>query len=136
LNIAARFGADFFKEDLVLFSKLLALLLRNVSLFEIDLIGQKCNDNSVASLVLHVINPFLDAFEGVAISDVVDDNGDRSVSNVVRDESLEAFLSGRIPQLQTDGLVLEEDVLRNEVDSDGGTLDGRMRTCSLPSKMS
>ncbi len=136
MNIATRFGADFLEEDLVLIGELPALLLRNVSLFEIDLIGQKCNDNSVATLVLHVVDPFLHAFEGVAIGDVVDDNGDRSVSDVVGDESLEAFLSGRIPQLQTDGLVLEEDVLRDEVDSDGGALDGSMRTCSLPSKMS
>ncbi len=136
MNIATSFGADFLEENIVLFGEFLALLLGNVSLFQIDLIGQKCDDDSVPSLVLHVVHPLLHALEGIAIGDVVDDNGDGSVSNVVGDEGLETFLSGRIPQLQTDGLVLEEDVLRDEVDSDGGALGGERGTCSLPSKMS
>ena len=45
-------------------------------------------------------------------------------------------MAGGVPQLETDGFLLKEDVLGDEVDADGGSLDDGWSTCSLPSNMS
>lgn len=87
-------------------------------------------------MVLHVIDPFLNAFEGSGVGNVVDDDCHRSVSDVVGDQSLETFLACGVPELQTYGFVFEKDVLGDKIYTDGGSLDECLSTCSLPSKIS
>lgn len=116
--------------------ELFSLFVGDVSVFEVNLVGEEGDDHSVASLVLDVVDPLLHAVEGVPVGDVVHDNCHRGIADVVGDEGLEALLARGVPELQPDGLVLEEDVLRDEVDADGRSLRGGGGTCSLPSKMS
>ncbi len=87
-------------------------------------------------MVLDIIDPLLYAFEGILGGDVIDDDSNGGISDVVGNEGFKSFLTGRIPQLQADGLILEEDILGDEVDADGGSLSVERGTCSLPSKMS
>lgn len=78
----------------------------------------------------------MDTVEGNAVGDIIDNNCDGRVTDVVGDEGPETFLAGGIPKLQSDGLLLEEDILGDEIDADGGSLHEGVRTCSLPSKIS
>ena len=136
LDVHPRFGADFLKEDIVVPRHLEAFLLADVSILQVNFVGKEGDDDSLSPLVLDVVDPFLYTFERVSVGDIVDNDCNGSVSDVVGNECLESFLAGGVPELQPDGLVLEEDVLRDEVDADGGSLCYRRGTCSLPSNMS
>ena len=57
--------------------------------------------------------------KGVCVGDVVDDDGDRRISDVGRNERPEALLAGCVPQLKADGPVLQVHRLGQEVDADG-----------------
>jgi hypothetical protein len=54
--------------------QLFSLFVRDIPLFEVDLVGEEGNDHSVPSLILHIVNPLLDAVEGVPVRHVVYDN--------------------------------------------------------------
>jgi hypothetical protein len=136
LDVDSCFSADFLEEDVIAFGEFLALCVGDVPVLEVDFVGEEGDDDALAALVLDVVDPLLNALEGVAIGDVVDYDCDGGVADVVGDEGLKAFLPGGVPELEADGLVLEEDVLRDEVDPDGRPLSGTAGTCSLPSKMS
>lgn len=114
----------------------MALLLGDVSIGEVNLVGKEGDNNAVTALVLDIVHPLLYALEGVAVGDIIDDNGHRGIANVVGDEGLESLLASGVPELEADGLLLEEDVLGDEIDADGGSLDQSRGTCSFPSKMS
>ena len=61
----------------------------------------------------------MDGGEGVAISDVVDDNDTVSTLVVARRDRLEALLTGRIPDLKLADLVIDIDGANLEVNTDG-----------------
>ena len=129
LDVGSGLGADLLEDDHVAVGQVLALRLGDIAILEVHLIPEQGNDDPVASLVLDVIDPLLDALEGGPIGDIIDHNSHRGVSYVIGDERFEPFLPGGVPQLQADGLVLEEDVLRDEVDADGRPLSGGRDTC-------
>lgn len=136
LDINSSLSTDFFEEDIVLFWQFFALGFADFPFLQVDFVGEECDDDPIASLIFDVIHPFLDAFEGSGVGNVVDDDRNRSVSDVVGDQSLETFLACGVPELQTYGLVFEEDVLGNKIYADSGSLDECLSTCSLPSKIS
>ena len=136
LNVGSSFCTDLFKKNLVILSNLLSLSLTYVPILEIDFIGQKCNYNSFSSLVFNIIYPLLHAFKSISICDIVDYHGNWCISDVIRYECFETLLSCSIPKLQSDSFILQKNVLRDKIDSDGRSLNGDDHTCSLPSKIS
>ena len=87
-------------------------------------------------MVFDIVDPLLYTFEGVPVGDIVDDDSYGGVPDIVGNQSFEPLLASRVPQLQSDGLVFQEYILRDEVDPDRWPLHRSMSTCSLPSKMS
>ncbi len=122
MNIDSSLCTYFLEIDEVSFCQFFALGFSNVPILEVDFVGQEGNDDPVSPLVLDVVYPLLDALEGGAIGDIIDDDGYGSISDIVGYECLEPLLASSVPQLQADSLVLEEDVLGDEVDADGGSL--------------
>lgn len=51
---------------------------------------------------------------------VVADNSHTRVLNILRYQAMELFLTGSVPHLNTDHLVVHEYVLGEEIDTDGG----------------
>ena len=54
--------------------ELFSLLAGDVSVFEVDFVGEEGDDDSIPSLVLHIIDPLLHAVKGIPVGDVVYDN--------------------------------------------------------------
>jgi hypothetical protein len=129
LDVGSSFGTDFFKEDIVLLCEFFSFTFVDVLVLEVDFVGKKSNDDPFSSLVFHVIDPLLHTFERISISDVVHNDSDRGISNVVRYQSFESLLPSRIPELKPDGFIFKEDVLRDKIDTDGGSLRCAMSTC-------
>lgn len=86
LNVQPRLCAYFFENDLVVLSQAPALFLAYIPVLSVYFIGQYCNYGSIATLVLHIVDPLLQVLEGEPVSDVVDYYGDGRVSNVVGDQ--------------------------------------------------
>ena len=128
--------ADLFEEDIILFSQFFTFCFADVPIFKVNFVGEECNYDSLSSLVFDIVDPLLNALICIAICDIVDNYSHGGISNVIRYQSLESLLSGCVPELESDGFILKEDVLRDEVDADGGSLHGEISTCSLPSNIS
>jgi hypothetical protein len=101
----------------------------DVPIFQINLVSQQRNNHPFAPLILHVLHPLLHTLKRVTVGHVVHDHCNGGVANVVGDECLEALLSGSVPKLKTDGLILEENVLGDKIDTNCGTLRGGRGTC-------
>ena len=113
---------------------------------QVSLVADEHDDDIVATLGSHVVDPLARVHERSAVwstakpasatfisscfflrrnfrskgqrtGDVVDDDGDARVADVRRDQTAEAFLAGRVPQLESDGAVLEVHGLGQEVDA-------------------
>ena len=123
LNIHTGLRTHLFKKDFILFCKLSALFFCHVTFFDIDLIGQKGNNDSFSPLILYIIDPFLNTREGCAVRDIVDNDCDRRVANIVGDEGSKPFLACCVPELQPNSFLLEVDILGDEVDANGGPLN-------------
>ncbi len=54
--------------------QLLSLFARDIPVLEIDLVGKQRDDYSISSLVLHIIDPLLNAVEGIPVGHIVNDN--------------------------------------------------------------
>jgi hypothetical protein len=122
LNIYSRLCAYFFEMDLIPCSELSSFGFSDVSVLQINFISKEGNNDSISPLVFDIVNPFLYRLEGGAIGDIIDNDGDGSIANIVRYECFKSLLTSSVPQLQTDGLILEEDILRDEVNSNGRSL--------------
>jgi hypothetical protein len=105
LNVASCFGADFLEEDIVSLRQFPSLCFRDVPVLKVDFVGEEGYDDSFSPLVFDIVDPFLDAFEGIAVGDVVDYNCYRSVSDIVGDQCFESFLARSVPELKTYSLV-------------------------------
>lgn len=136
LNVGSCLRTDLFKKNLVILSSLLSLCLTDISILQIDFISQQCYYDSFSSLIFDIVNPFLHTFESISISYVVNYHCNWCISDVVWYECFETLLAGSIPKLQANRFILQKNVLRDKIDSDGGSLSCDECTCSLPSKIS
>ena len=66
------------------------------------------------------VQPFIDAFERRPEGDVDDDEASVCISDVGGDECSEPFLSGCVPELQSEGLSFDLHGFGDKVDADGG----------------
>lgn len=122
LDVVAQLGARLDEHQIVLLGLILALLCRNLALLvQIRLVAHEDDDDVVAALGPHIINPLLGILEGLRIcveqamsapvvsvtrparvqptGDVVDNHCDARITDVRRDQAPETLLAGSIPQL-------------------------------------
>ena len=106
---------------------------------QVSLVPDEDDDDIVAALGSHVVDPLARVHKRRAVwrsdlvyqrtfppklgqqarrtGDVVDDDGDARVADVRRDQTAEPLLAGRVPQLESDGAVLEVHGLGQKVDA-------------------
>jgi hypothetical protein len=75
LNIGSSLGTDLLKRYVIPVCQFLPLSQGDIPLFQIDLISQHSDNHSIAPLVLNIIDPLLNALEGLPVGDVVYDDG-------------------------------------------------------------
>ena len=98
--------------------KLLALLEGHLALtLQIALIADQNARNVVAGVLFNLSHPVLHRREGVAVSDIVGDDDAVGAFVVAGGDGLETFLTGRVPNLQLDGLSVYLIIANFEVDS-------------------
>lgn len=119
LHVDADLGASLDELDFELLCFCSALLGRDFALISIiDFISYQENDQVVAPDLARLINPAINIFKRLALSDVVADDGHRTVVDVGRNEGAETFLPCSVPQLQSNHLVVNLDGLIEEVNAD------------------
>mmetsp|Transcript_10409 Transcript_10409/g.12283 ORF Transcript_10409/g.12283 Transcript_10409/m.12283 type:complete len:225 (-) Transcript_10409:83-757(-) len=119
LNVGARLGRGLEEKQIHTLGVLLALLHGHLAfLVEVAFVAREDQKHVVVSEGTRILNPLVDRLEGLARCDVVADDGDGAVFDVGRDEGLEAFLAGRVPQIQNYDFVLHVHLLAHEVDAD------------------
>ena len=74
MDVDSRLGADFFEENVILFSKFFPFAFVDILVLKVNFVGKKSNNDPFSPLVLHIIDPLLHTFEGIAIGDIVHDN--------------------------------------------------------------
>ena len=99
LNICTCFCAHFIENNTVSLSQLSAFTFRNVPILQVNLVCQKCNNDTLPTLILDIINPFLYTFKRESVGDIIHNNCDWSISNVIGYECFKSLLSGGIPKL-------------------------------------
>jgi hypothetical protein len=97
LNIDACLCTHLFEINQISFSELPPLHLGDIPVFDVNFVGQEGDDDSFTPLVLDVIYPLLYAFKGTAVGDIVDDDGNRSITNVVGYQCFKPLLPCSIP---------------------------------------
>lgn len=72
--------------------------------------------------MLNIIDPFLQGIKRRPARYVINDDRNCGVSYVIGNQCSESLLTCRIPQLESNCLILQENVLRYEVYTDGWSL--------------
>lgn len=85
-------------------------------------------------MLVEQLKPGGNAFESLLTSDIVDEYSAVRIPDVVRNQTLEFFLAGGIPELETIECALVDDILHEKVDADG-LLDVERCTFLLRSKL-
>eukprot|EP00919_Chromeraceae_sp_WS-2016_P044280 GHVR01105626.1.p1 GENE.GHVR01105626.1~~GHVR01105626.1.p1 ORF type:complete len:101 (+),score=2.99 GHVR01105626.1:3000-3302(+) len=99
------------KHDIILFGELSSLFFGDISVLSVYFVGQQGDDDTFTPLMSNIINPLLNAFKGSLIGYIIDYNSNGSISNIIRNKSPKSFLPCSIPELQSNGLIFEKDVL-------------------------
>ena len=103
------------EHQVVLLGLFLSLLGSDLALVvQIGLVAYEYDDNVGAALTTNIVDPFASLLEGLGRGDIVDDHGNAAVADVGGDQTAEALLASGIPELQTNGAVLEVHGLRNQ----------------------
>ena len=82
-------------------------------------------------MLLNLGDPVANALKGSSIRHVVHQKNSLGTAEVRGGDGAEAFLSGRIPNLKLDALVVHFNVLDLEIDSDGGDEGGGKRVVGV-----
>ena len=90
------------------------------SALQIGLVAHQDASDVVLSVLFNFAHPGVDGVEGIAVSDVIDDNDAVGALVVAGSNSLEALLAGRVPNLELADLVVNVDGTDLEVDADRG----------------
>lgn len=123
MNILTSFCADLFQNDIIIFGKGLGLdFFDNSLLFEITFISQNCHDTAFSSLIFYIVDPFLQTIKRGPTGYIINDNGNCSVSDIVRNQSPKSLLPSRIPKLQTNCFILKENILGYKINADSRSL--------------
>ena len=84
------------------------------------------------SMLLNLRDPIADGLEGPPIGDVVNQQDALGAAEVGRGDGAEAFLAGRVPDLELDTLAVHLDVFDFEVDADGSDEGGGEAVVGVP----
>ena len=122
MNVDSRLGADFFEQNLIIVGEVGAFLFGYISLFYIYFISEESDNDSLSPLIFDIINPFLDAIERNPIGNIIHDDCDRRISNIIGNQCSKPLLACGVPELKADGFLLQEDILGDEIDANGGPL--------------
>merc|ERR1719487_1452626 len=101
---------------------LVALFLAGRRTDEVDFVASERSDDIGVRLPLQLLDPGLGLLERGGLRDVKDDDGGLGVAVVHRRQRAETLLTGRVPDLKLDHLVLEAASLREERGADSRLL--------------
>lgn len=85
---------------------------------QIALVSDQHDDDVGVSVVPQLLQPSRDVLVGLVLADVVDEEGTDSATVVGRRDGAISLLAGRIPDLRLDGLGVDLDRSRGELDTD------------------
>ena len=88
-------------------------------LVQVRLVAREDEQHVVVPQRPCILNPLVHARERLARRHVVADDSYRTILDVGGNQTFEALLPGRVPQVQDDDLVLDVHLLRHEIDTDG-----------------
>ena len=89
---------------------------------EVDLVARDDDGDVVAEHLLELLDPDLDAVEGAAVGDVVDEEGAVGVAVVDGPQGVETLLPGRVPDGQVYTLVVDVEGLFEKGGLNGGEM--------------
>lgn len=87
---------------------------------QITLVSDQHDDNVGVSVVAELLQPSCDILVRLVLADIVDEKGTDSTTVVGRSDGPISLLSSGIPDLRLDGLGVDLDRARGELDTDGG----------------
>lgn len=85
---------------------------------QIALVSDQHDDNVGVSVVPQLLQPSGDVLVGLVLADVVNKEGTDSATVVGRRDGAISLLTGRIPNLRLDGLGVDLNRSRSELDTD------------------
>ena len=121
VNILALLGRGLKEADRVMICHLLALLEGDGTfVFQIALVSYKDSSDVVLSVLFNFTHPGVDSVEGVAVSNVIDNNDAVGALVITGCDRLESLLASSVPNLQLADLLVNIDGTNLEVDTNGG----------------
>ena len=121
LDVLALLRGSLKEADTVVVRHLLSLFESDLSsALQIGLVAHQDASDVVLSVLFNFAHPGVNGVEGVAVSDVVDDNDAVGSLVVAGSNGLEALLASRVPNLELANLVVHVDSADLEVDADRG----------------
>ena len=87
---------------------------------QIALVSHQHDDNVCVGMVAELFQPACDVLIGLVLGDVVDEEGADCATVVGAGDGAVTLLTGGIPDLRLDGLVVDLDAASGELDADGG----------------
>lgn len=124
LDIVPCFGTCLEKSNSQFSCQSLAFFFCDSAVVDVGLVAHQDLEDVVGSVEFDLFDPIFDVHEGVSFADGVGEYDAHGASIVGLRDSFELFLSGCVPDLQSDFIFSYQDGLGLEVDADGGEMGG------------
>ena len=125
LDICTCLCTCYIEFKVMLLGKLAALGLLYLLVWKVTFVSYKDSHNVCVSILINLLQPVADIRESLSLRRVINEYNSFSSLVVVSSDSLEAFLSGRVPKLHLYALILHLEHLDFEVDAYGWHVIGR-----------
>ena len=125
LDVEGRLGGGLQKEEAIGVRKGLSLGGGDrPTVLEIRLVANEENDHVRLRMLLGFFEPAGEVLKGITAGNVVDEEGSGSAAVVGAGDGAKGLLSGRVPDLQLDGLFFDREESGSEFYANGEVMDG------------